>query len=109
MNASGLNMLHDPHDVNIFPITNSINFGFVCPAKKMIDQYPVVWEVFENTQYVSFKFTVVDADTHSLSTQNIGRPNENRISHPIGDFNGFVHRVGDPIIGVWNTQLLEHI
>src|SRR5690625_5596047 len=83
MDSCGLDMFHDAHDMHILSVTNRICFRFMCPAEEVVDQHPVVRQMLEYTQNMSLQFLISDHDSHSLSSQHIRRPDENRISDPV--------------------------
>src|SRR5690606_41549995 len=97
MDPGRLDVFDNSHDVDVFTVTNGINLCFVSPAQKMIDQYAIVWKVFENAQNVAFQFVVVDHNPHPLSSQYIRWTDEHRITDPFRYFDGFINRSCYPI------------
>src|ERR1700722_5562948 len=104
-----LNMLHDPHHVEILPVEDGVHFRFLTTVKEMIDQDLVAGDMFEQAHDCLFYFFIIDDDPHPLTTQHIAGTHQNGIAYPVGHLYRLVDIEGRSIVGVGDIQLFQHI
>src|SRR5258705_2190211 len=109
MNTCWFNMLHDTHHMKFLTITYCIYLGFLAAIKKMINQYFVAGNMFQQTHDSFFQLIIIDNDPHSLSPQYIRRTNKYRIAYFIGNNDRFVYCPRSSIFRVRNFKLFQDI
>ena len=75
----------------------------------MINQNPVARYFAEQIHHRFFEFLVVNHNRHALPTQDIAGPDQDRITHFVGDLQGFFGRFGHAVSGVGNVKVFEQI
>ncbi len=102
-----LDVFHDAHDQDILPVADGVDLGLMRPFKELVDEHPVIREVFVNAQDMPLQFLVIDDDSHALAAQNIGRPDQYRVSDTVCYFQCLVDIMCHAVFRIGDTQFLE--
>ena len=108
MNAGFFDMLHDAADNGGVSVGNGIHIHFNGIFQKFIDQYRMIWRCGDSQQGKVFEFFGVIDDLHGPSAQNIGRPDNDRISDGFSNRSCFGHGGCGAVFRLDQSQLMEH-
>src|ERR1700683_2313102 len=109
MNARRLNMFHNAHNVEVFPVADRIYFSLLTAIEKMINQNFIARNMLQQTDHRFFYFLIVNNNSHSLSAQNITRPNKNGVTNFVGYLNRFINSKSSPVGGVRYMKVFKHV
>ena len=91
MNAGSLHMLHNTWNQNIISVTYGIHFDFFS-HEILVNENRMFLCISLNNIHEFHDVLIIDGNLHSLSTKNVGRTNQYRISQLICHTNGFFFR-----------------
>ena len=85
VDTCSLNMLHDTRDHDVFAVAYRINLDFFT-YQVFVDQDRMFLCDPVDDADILFHIFIVDRDLHTLTTQNVRRTNQNRITQFVGSF-----------------------
>jgi len=100
-------VLHDADDIHIFAVADRIGLGFDGAIEKMIEQHLVVWQVLPDIDNVIFKLFLIDHNLHALTTEHVGRPNQQWETDCLGNFERIIGITGHTKFRVGDIQFLQ--
>ena len=81
MHTGLFDVLHDRADNHLLAVTHRIHIDFYCLVQIAVKQYRRVVRDIYSTLHVLAEFVIVVNDLHRPTTQNVRRPNNNRITN----------------------------
>ena len=97
VNAGLFDMFHDAGDEHLFTIADRIDIDFDRVSQICVDEDRAGTRDLHGHPHIPFQGTTVVDDFHCSPAQDIGRPDEHRITNLLGDHACFVDAGGEPI------------
>ena len=85
MDTGAFDVLHDTGNKDVFAITYSVNFDFLA-LQILINQNRMILGVSIDDVHELLDLFVIEGDLHALSTENVGRTNQYRITDTVSNF-----------------------
>ena len=101
-------MLHNSGDQDVFAVTDRIDFLFFSHQVFVYNDWMLLY-VTVNNRHKFADIIVIDGNLHTLSAENVGWTNKNRIAKFIGCLQCFLYRKYRMSLWSWDSALLQNL
>ena len=104
-----LHVLHDPADVDVGAVADAVHVDLDRLGEVLVDEDRVVAGNLDGGLDIRLQFIGGVDDLHRPSSEDVGRPDENRVSDALGDLLGLLEGVSGSGRGLLDLQLVHQL